>query len=86
MMSETQVIVRPEHDPLLTVNDNDSVLRFGNRIEIRIQPDRLQLARFGELSALLEQRDLLKLLCVHGSSARRGGQGSHIIMSVKGLN
>ena len=86
MVGQAEIVVRPEHDPLLTVNDHDGVLRFGNRIEVRIQANGLQLARFRELPALLEQRDLLKLLCIHGASARRGGRTSPIAMSLNGLN
>jgi hypothetical protein len=74
MVGQAQVVVGPQHDPLLTVNDDNGVLRFGYRVEVRIEADRLQLARFGELPALFEQRDLLKLLCVHDASARSGGQ------------
>ena len=70
VVGQAEVIVRPEHDPLLAVDDDDGVLRFGNRIEVRIQARRLNLTRLGELPALVEQRDLLKLLSVHGASAR----------------
>ena len=73
MVGQAEIVIRPEHYPLLTVNDYDGVLRFGDRIEVGIQANGLQLARFRELTALLEQRDLLKLLCIHGASARRGG-------------
>jgi hypothetical protein len=86
MMRKSQVIVRPQHDPLLTVNNNDGILRLGDRIEVRIQPDGLQLARFGKLTALLEQRDLLELLGVHGTSSREEVRIPHIIMSRNGLN
>ena len=74
MVGQPEVVVRAEHDPLLTVNDDDGVLRFGNRLEVRIQADPLQFTRFGELPALLEESDLLQLLCIHDASARRGGQ------------
>ena len=72
-MGKAKVVVGPEHDPLLTVNDDNGVLRFGNRIEIRIQSDGFQLARFGELPALFEKRYLLELLSVHDPSAWRRG-------------
>ena len=74
MVGQAEVVVRPQHDPLLAVDDDDGVLRFGNRIEVRIEAGGLQLARFGELAALVEQRDLLKLLSIHGASARSGGE------------
>ena len=69
MMRQAQIVVRAEHDPLLTVDDDDGVFRFRDRIEVRIQPKRLNLARLGEVPALVEQRDLLKLLSIHGTSA-----------------
>jgi hypothetical protein len=72
--------------PFLSINDDNGVLRFGNRIEVRIEADRLQLARFSELPALLKQRDLLKFLCVHGPSAREEVRDPHITMSLNGLN
>src|SRR5918997_874204 len=80
-MCQAEIVVRPQHDPLLTVNDNDGVLRLGNRIEVRIEAHPLQLARFGELPALLEQRDLLELLGVHDASARRGSKHAHRYVS-----
>jgi hypothetical protein len=86
MMGEAEVVVRAQHDPLLTVNNDNGVLRLGNRIEVRIQPDGLQLARFGKLTALIEQRDLLELLGVHGTSAREEVSIPHITMSRNGLN
>jgi hypothetical protein len=86
MVGKTEVVVRPEHDPLLTVNNHDGVLRFRNRIEVRIQPDCLQLTRFRELTAFLEQRDLLKFLGRHSTSARVEVSNPHITMSRKGLN
>ena len=69
MVGQAEVVVRPEHDPLLAVDDDDGVLRLGDRIEVRIQAHRLQLTRFGEFAALIEKRDLLKLLSIHGASA-----------------
>ena len=69
MMGQAEVVVRPEHDPLLAVDDDDGVLRLGDRIEVRIQAHRLKLTRFRELAALIEKRDLLKLLSIHGTSA-----------------
>ena len=73
MMGQTQVVVRPEHDPLLTLNDDNRVLGLGNRLEVRIQPGRLHFPRTRELPALLEQRDLLEGLSIHGTSARSEG-------------
>ena len=86
MVGQAEVVVGPQHDPLLAVDDDDGVLRFGNRIEVRIQADGLQLTRFGELPALVEQRDLLKLLSIHGASARvEVRRGPHIAMSTEWL-
>jgi hypothetical protein len=74
MVGQAEVVVGPEHDPLLSVDDDDGILRFGNRIEVRIEANGLQLTRFGEFAALVEQRDLLKLLGIHGTSACSGGE------------
>jgi hypothetical protein len=86
MMRQTQVIIRPEHDPLQTVNDNDGVLRLGDRFEVRIQADRLQFTGFRELTALFEEGDLLQLLCIHNTSAEWRSADPHIAMSLNGLN
>jgi len=86
-MGQAEVVIRPKHDPLLTVNDDNGVLRFGNRIEVRIQANRLKFPCFGELAAFVEQRDLLKLLSIHGASARSGGEEKpHIALRQNGLN
>ena len=74
MVSQAEVVVGPQHDPFLAVDDDDGVLRFGNRIEVRIEANGLQLTGFGEFAALVEERDLLKLLSIHGASARSGGE------------
>ena len=74
MVRQAEVVVRPQHDPLLSVDDDDGVFRLGNRLEIRIQADRLQLMGFGEFAALVKKRDLLKLLSIHDASAGRGGE------------
>ena len=44
-------------------SDSEIGLKYG------YSPKRLQLARFGEVPALVEERDLLKLLGIHGASA-----------------
>ena len=49
-------------------SDSEIGLKYGYR------PSGLKLTRFGELAALVEERDLLKLLSIHGASARRGGE------------
>src|SRR6185295_19561315 len=36
MVGKTEVVVRPKHDPLLPVDNHDGVLRFRDRIEVRI--------------------------------------------------
>ena len=86
MVGQAEVVVGPQHDPFLSVDDDDGVLRFGNRIEVWIEANSLQLTRFGEFAALVEERDLLKLLSIHGASARSGGEeGPHIAMRQNGL-
>ena len=84
-MCQTQVVIRPEHDPLQTVNDNDGVLRLRDRFEVRIQADSLQFTGFCELTALLEEGDLLQLLCIHSASAEWRSADPHIAMSLNGL-
>jgi hypothetical protein len=86
-MGEAQVIVGPQHDPLVPVDDDDCVFRLRDRIEVGIETDRLELTGLGELAALFEERDLLKLLGIHGSSEQRGGdECPHIALWLKGLN
>jgi hypothetical protein len=68
MVRQAEVVVRPQHNPLLAVDDDDGVFRLGDGFEIRIQADGLQLMRFGEFAALVEQRDLLQLLGIHCAS------------------
>jgi hypothetical protein len=76
----------PQHDPLLAVDDDYGVFRLRDRIEVRIETDGLELARLGELPALFEERDRLKLLCIHGASAHRGSEESpHITLWLKDL-
>ena len=61
-------------------SDSEIGLKYGYR------PAACNLTRLGELPALLEERDLLKLLCIHGASAQRGGEECpHIAMSLNGF-
>ena len=62
MMGQAEVVVRPQHDPLLAVNDDHGVLGLRDRIEVGIETGRLDLARLGELAALIEERDLIEAL------------------------
>ena len=70
-MGEAEVVVGPQHDPLLAVDDDDGVFRLRDRIEVGIQAGGLDLTGLGELPALLEERDLLKLLGIHGASEQK---------------
>ena len=49
VVGQAEVVVRPQHDPLLSVDDDDGVFRFGDRLEVRIEANRLELTRLGEL-------------------------------------
>jgi hypothetical protein len=85
-MGEAQIVVGPQHDAFVAVDDDDGVFRLRDRIEIGIETNRLELTGLGELAALFEERDLLKLLGIHGSSEQRGGDDCpHIAMWLKDL-
>ena len=86
MMGQAQIVVGPQHDPLLAVDDDHGVFRLRNRFEIGIKAGGLDLTGLGELPALLEERDLLKLLGIHGPSEQGGGMHcSHIALRLNGL-
>ena len=59
-MRQAQVVVGPQHDPLLALDDDDRVLGLGDRLEIRVQPRSLDFPGPGELPALVEERDMLQ--------------------------
>src|SRR5207237_8274345 len=67
-MGQTEVVVRPHHHPLFAFDDDDGVFGAGNRLEVRIQPSSLDLARPGEVLTLVEQRDVLQGVCAHEAS------------------
>ena len=71
MVGEAEVVVRPQHDALLTLDDDRGVLGVGNRLEIWIQASGLNLFCFGELAALVEELDALKRLDIHGGRIPR---------------
>ena len=67
MVGQAEVVVRPQHDPLLALDDDDGVLGLGDRLEVRVETRRLDFACLGELPALLEERDALEGLAIHGT-------------------
>jgi hypothetical protein len=69
MVSQAQVVVRPQHDPLLAFNDHHRVFRLGDGLEVRVEAGGLNLFGLGELPALLKERDLLEYLGIHRTSA-----------------
>ncbi len=76
-MREAEVVVRAEHDPLLAFDDDDRVLGFRDRIEVRVQARGLKLARARELPALVEEGDCLKLLSIQRALGAEGGLPPH---------
>jgi hypothetical protein len=87
MVGEAQVVVGPQHDPLVPIDDDDGVFRFRDRIEVGIEAGGLDLPGLGEQPALLEERDLLKLLGIHGTSEHGGGNDCpHIALRLNDLN
>ena len=76
MVGQPQVIVRAKHDPLLTVDGDDGVLGFRDRLEIGVEAGRLNLAGLGKLATLVEEHHLGLLrgvrLSRHGSSRSYG--------------
>ena len=61
-------------------SDSEIGLKYG------IEAGGLDLTGLGELPALLEERDLLKLLGIHGPSEQGGGMHcSHIALRLNGL-
>ena len=68
VVGQAEVVVGPEHDPLLAFDDDHGVFRLRDRLEVRIEPRRLDLIGLGELPALVEQRDVLKGLSGHETS------------------
>jgi hypothetical protein len=72
MVREAEVVVRPQHDPFPPLDHHHRVFRLGDGLEVRVQPCSLHLASLGEVPALVEQRDVLERLCVHGASVEKG--------------
>jgi hypothetical protein len=54
-MREAKVIIGPQHDAFLPVDDDDGVFRLRDRIEVGVETCRLDFTGLGELAALLEQ-------------------------------
>ena len=76
VMSQAEVVVRPQHDALLTFYDDRGILGIGNRLEIGIEPGSLNFSGLGELTALFKQSDSLQSLNIHGASIQSlAGEG-----------
>ena len=71
MMRQAEVVVRAQHDASLALDDDDGILGFGDRLEVRVETRSLDFACLGELPALLEEGHLMHYLCVHGASRLR---------------
>ncbi len=77
MMREPQVVVGAHHDPLFALDHDHRVFGPGDRLVPGVEPRRLDLPRLGkEIPALLEQRDVLQGLGVHGPPGRGVGKFS----------
>ena len=71
VMRQPEIVVRAQHDAPLALDDDNGILGFGDRLEVRVETRSLDFACLGELPALLEEGHLMHYLCVHGASRLR---------------
>ncbi len=58
VVGKSEIIVGPQHDSPLALDDHLGVFGFGDWPEIRVQPGRLYLVGAGVQSTLFEERDV----------------------------
>ena len=73
VVGQAEVVVRPQHDPLLAFDDHHGVFRLRDGLEVRIEPGGPDLVDLGIVTALVEQRDVWGRLCGHVASGGLNG-------------
>ena len=72
MVGQAEVVVRPQHDPLAALDDDDRVFGFRDRTEVGVESRGLHFIGPGKLATFLEERDVgLEGVARHVTSRQR---------------